>query len=135
MKGLKGKHAVYCVAEGEDNGALCDFVGLGFSNNQNEIEYPSVPAVEIKVDGVALDLPIEPERADNNNGYTGYGKYRIEYELVDENKIPVVTALSDSDLVKKHIKQAKTASDEAVVTFDFMGIKKEYIIRFVQDKK
>lgn len=135
LKGLKGKHAIYCVAEGEDNGSLCDLVGLGFSNNQNEIEYPSVPAVEIKVDGVALDLPIEPERADNNNGYTGYGKYRIEYELVDENKIPVVTALSDSDLVKKHIKQAKTASDEAVVTFDFMGIKKEYIIRFVQDKK
>ena len=50
-------------------------------------------------------------------------------------KIPVVTAFSDSDLVKKHIKQAKTKSDEAVVTFDYMGIKKEYIIRFVQDKK
>lgn len=127
---LSGKHAVYCVAEGEGAEPLCDIIGIGFSNKMTDIDYPHVPTVSLQINGNNLELPSLPVRADHGNGYTGYDVYNINYQLSDTDELPKVTAFSDNAQVKTDIKQAENKSDEAVVTFDYLGLKKKYVIKF-----
>ena len=133
VDGLKGKHAIYLVAESADKGELCDLIGLGFSSDKHKLVRPVVPVVKIQVNGKAVELPSEPVRSTNANGLTGYGLYETVCKLSAGNAaVPVVSASADQPEVKITVEQAQSVSGEAVVRCDYKGLVKTYKIRFEQ---
>ncbi len=133
---LDQKHAIFLVAESTDSGNLCDFIGLGFSAKNKQIERPIVPSVNIEVDGKAIDIPDTPVRATEGNGIVAYNLYQTSVVVSsDAQRVPEVTATSDNKEVKINIQQAKSTSGKAVVKFDHNGIIKTYNVIFINDKK
>jgi hypothetical protein len=55
VEGLDKKHAIFLVAEGADQEALFDFIGLGFSAAKKPIERHVAPTVSISVNGKAIE--------------------------------------------------------------------------------
>jgi len=128
---LDKKHAIFLVAESEDQGNLFDISGLGFSSKNKKIELPIVPKVSIAVNGKSIEVPTIPVRSTNENGITGYNLYEITAALPStEAQIPVVTASADNKAVKISIKQAATKTDAAEVNCDYNGLIKTYKIVF-----
>lgn len=129
VEGSDKKRALYLVAEGDTASALCDYVGIGFSSKDKDIKYPYVPKVSINIDNKPIGLPEIPARADNFNGITDFNTY-IVY-VGNSSTVPTIDASSECDDVSIDIKQAKSLSEESVVTFTYNGVEKHYIIRFV----
>lgn len=141
VEGLKGKHAIYIVAEGaeieskKDNRpqwarqqpqrpeGLFDLLGLGFSKNGTTCEAPKVPVVTIKVDGQKLNIPATPIRCSNANGLTDAIRYQVYGPLKNNSKIDVT---ADDNDVKIEI--GKIADNRATVTCTYKGNKKIYLI-------
>ena len=141
VEGLKGKHAIYLVAEGAEieNKAdnrpqwarqqpqrpegLFDLLGLGFSKNGTTCEAPKVPVVTIKVDGQKLNIPATPIRCSNANGLTDAIRYQVYGPLKNNSKIDVT---ADDNDVKIEI--GKIADNRATVTCTYKGNKKIYLI-------
>lgn len=141
VEGLKGKHAIYLVAEGAeienktDNRpqwarqqpqrpeGLFDLLGLGFSKNGTTCEAPKVPVVTIKVDGQKLNIPATPIRCSNANGLTDAIRYQVYGPLKNNSKIDVT---ADDNDVKIEI--GKIADNRATVTCTYKGNKKIYLI-------
>jgi len=141
VEGLKGKHAIYLVAEGaeieskKDNRpqwarqqpqrpeGLFDLLGLGFSKNGTTCEAPKVPVVTIKVDGQKLNIPATPIRCSNANGLTDAIRYQVYGPLKNNSKIDVT---ADDNDVKIEI--GKIADNRATVTCTYKGNKKIYLI-------
>ena len=71
VDGLKGKHAIYLVAEGKPHTALYDFIGLGFGSKYQKLIRHIAPEVQIYVDGKAAEMPKYPVRSTAENGITG----------------------------------------------------------------
>jgi hypothetical protein len=131
VEGLKEKHAVFLVAEGSGGGALCDFVGLGFSSDKVKIIHPVPPTVSIKVNGQAINLPANPVRSSNANGITGVDIYDAAYTVPAElAEIPQVSASASDGSVKVDVKQAEAKNGTAVVKFDYHGVVKTYRVMF-----
>ena len=131
VENLKGKHALFLVAEGPAEGALCDVVGLGFSSAKVKIVRPVPPTVSIKVNGQALNLPVNPVRSSNANGITGYDIYDVSYSVpADVADIPQVAASASDASVKVDVKQAEAKNGTAVVKFDYDGVVKTYRVAF-----
>jgi len=76
VDGLKGKHAIYLVAEGRGRN-LFDLHGLGFSKAGQTMERPMPPTVEIYVGGVRQTTPATPIRSTSQNGYTDASHYEL----------------------------------------------------------
>jgi hypothetical protein len=130
VENLKGKHAVFLVAESSDPGALCDVVGLGFSSDKVKIVRPVPPTVSIKVNGEEINLPATPVRSSNANGITDYDIYSASYSVpAGVTEIPQVTASASDRSVKVDVKQADTINGTAVVKFDYNGVVKTYRVR------
>lgn len=129
VEGLKGKHAIFLVAEGDASGKLCDLMGLGFSRKGQEMNYPAPPVVSISVDGKALKMPSIPVRMTADNGYTGYDQYEVfcDFEVSDA---PVVEASADNPQVKIEVVQAQSKDGRASVRFDYNGIVKTCTVNF-----
>ncbi|MCX4278557.1 MULTISPECIES: hypothetical protein [Muribaculum] len=129
VDGLEGKHAIFLVAEGPRGARnlVCELQGLGFSTKNDPLECPVVPKVTIAVNDVALDLPEHPVRSTNDNGYTGYDQYEVDYRLMS-SATPKIVAVCDNPEVKIDITQPKSATDKAVVKFDYNGVVKTYTI-------
>ena len=127
VDGLKGKHAIFLVAEGMPNRPVCVLNGIGFSTKNNPLEHTPSPKVTIAVNGVALTLPENPTRSTNDNGYTGYDRYDVSYTLLTNN-VPTVSAVCDNPAVKISIDQPKSVSDKATVKFDYNGKVKTYTL-------
>ena len=141
VEGLKGKHAIYLVAEGaeieskKDNRpqwarqqpqrpeGLFDLLGLGFSKNGTTCEAPKVPVVTIKVDGQKLNIPATPIRCSNANGLTDAIRYQVYGPLKNNSKIDVT---ADDNDVKIEI--GKIADNRVTVTCTYKGNKKIYLI-------
>ncbi len=87
VEGLKGKHAIYLVAEGPEVQAppqpqwgrprqpqrpqgLFDLHGIAFSKGGEKCAAPAVPQVIITADGQQLAIPSTPVRSPNFNGDT-----------------------------------------------------------------
>jgi hypothetical protein len=131
VENLKEKHALFLVAEGPAGGPLCDIVGLGFSSDKVKIARPVPPAVSIKVNGQAIDLPVNPVRSSNPNGIIGYDIYDASYAVAaDAAGIPQVTASSSDGTVKVEVKQAEAKNGTAFVKFDNHGVVKTYRVAF-----
>jgi len=124
VEGLKGKHAIYLVAEGDGNEPLFDMHGIGFSSAKVKIERPVPPVLEITMDGKKLDLPATPIRSTNQNGICDVFHYAINYD----------GALKDLR-VSCPSKEVVTAIDiqeqgKATVTGTYKGLKKIYQINY-----
>jgi len=122
VEGLKGKHAIYLVAEGE-NGELFNLVGLGFSKKDKHIAPPIVPNVTICADGKELSLPPTPVTPSNSNGYTAMNRYQVYAPLTASS---IITATATSPDVKIDI--FPIVNGRASVTCTYKGQKKIYLI-------
>jgi arabinoxylan arabinofuranohydrolase len=131
VENLKGKNALFLVAEGSGGGALCDIAGLGFSSEKEKIVRPVPPAISIMVNGQSVTLPANPVRSTNANGITGYDLYQATYAVpADAAAIPQVSATANDASVKVNIKQAEARTGTAEVKFDYKGVVKTYRVVF-----
>ncbi len=124
---LDGKHAIYLKAEGMPGRPAVELNGLGFSTKDNPLEHAPSPKVAIAVNGVALNLPENPTRSNDMNGYTGYDRYDVTYRLLSNAK-PSVSAICNNPDVKISVKQPESVRDKAVVKFDYNGVVKTYTL-------
>ena len=133
VEGLKGKHAIYLVAEGEGQEPLFDMEGLGFSSKKKDISRPVIPTVTITVDGKAVETPKTPVRSTNANGITDYTVYEVSCPQAGTN-VPVVAASASDKDVKIAVTQAESATGTAVVKCTWGGQTKTYRVVFGQAK-
>lgn len=126
---LDKKHAIFLVAESNAKEKLCVLQGLGFSKKGKSLEYPTVPTVEIMVDGQKVGLPTTPVRSTNANGITGFNQYETTYTIPVKTKdTPKVSATSNDPSVRIDIIQPTSSSKKAVVNFEYKGSVKTYTI-------
>ena len=112
VEGLKGKHAIYLVAEGpevkephqapthQQRGprqpqrpvGLFDLHGIGFAKDDAPVTRPVVPTVAITVDGQKLNIPDTPIRTTNANGLTDAIRYQVYGPLKQGSKISVTAS-------------------------------------------
>ena len=141
VEGIKGKHAIYLVAEGPEIPApqqpqwgrrpqqpqrpqgLFDLQGIGFSCLGRNCERPVAPTVNITVDGQQVNLPQLPVRSTNANGYTEENRYQAFARMNDSS---VIKATASSPEVS--IQVGKIADGRATVTCTYRGQKKIYLI-------
>lgn len=126
---LDKKHAIFLVAENNSKEKLCVLQGLGFSKKGKSLEHPTVPTVEIMVDGKKVDLPTTPVRSTNANGITGFNQYETTYTIpVNTENTPKVSATSNDPSVKIDVIQPTSGNKKAVVNFEYKGTVKTYTI-------
>ena len=124
VEGLKGKHAIYLVAEGDGNEPLFDMHGIGFSSSKVKLERPVPPVLEITMDGKKLDLPATPIRSTNQNGICDVFHYAINYD--GELKDLRVSCPSKEVITAIEIQE----QGKATVTGTYKGLKKIYQINY-----
>ena len=130
---LYKKNAIYLVAEGNSE-VLVDYIGLGFSSKNKELNRPIVPKVSIMANGELLDLPETPVRSTNSNGITEYNLYEATYNVPSSSvDNPNITATSTNEDVKIDITQGVTNSEAAIVNFDYKGVVKTYKINLTKE--
>lgn len=95
VEGMKGKHALYLVADGKEGKTLYDLYGLGFSQSSQQLNMPSVPTVTITVDGRSLSFPELPVFATNENGITRLNRYQTRCPLSADSRIDVKASTPD----------------------------------------
>jgi arabinoxylan arabinofuranohydrolase len=134
VDGLDKKHAIFLVVEGAEPGGLCDLIGLGFSSDKKKIVRPVAPAVSIKVNGEAINLPSTPVRSTNANGIVGLDFFETTYKLPSDLKeMPVVSASANNRQVKVAVTQAESKTGTAVVRFQYNGVVKTLRILFASE--
>ena len=128
---LDKKHAIFLVAESDEQGGLFDLAGLGFSRKNQELKRPVVPTVNIAVNGEAIEVPQTPVRSTNENGIVGYGLYETTVSIAPgSNDVPEVSASADNKEVEIDVVQAGSTSGKAIVTCDYNGVIKTYNVIF-----
>lgn len=142
IEGLKGKHAIYLIAEGpevqqpQNNRrqfghpqqpqrpvGLFDLHGIGFAKSNIPFEAPIVPTVNITVDGKTLNLPSTPIRCTNANGLTDATRYQIYAPLTDKSVIKVTPSHP-----YVQIEVSPIVEDRATVKCTYNGLTKTYLI-------
>ena len=102
VDGLKGKHAIYLVAEGPADEVLCDVVGLGFTKKGASLEFPVPPTVQISMNGQPVEMPAHPVWANDFNGLLDCTTYEVA--------VPAGTTMADVE--------ATASSREVTITPD-----------------
>lgn len=142
VDGLKGKHAIYLVAEGpevkqpkQDSRAqrqprqpqrpvgLFDLHGIGFSKSDMPFKRPVVPTVTIIADGKTLNIPATPIRTSNANGLTDAIRYQVYAPLTAGSKI---TVKASDPSVKAEV--SPVIEGRATVKCTYNGKEKIYLI-------
>lgn len=144
VEGLKGKHAIYLVAEGEDikedqqnnqpqwgrrpqqpqrPQGLFDLHGIGFSKGTDGVNVPAVPTVTITVDGKPIIVPTEPIFTTNNNGYMEVNHYQTYAPLKDNS---LIQATASDPAVQ--IQVGSIIDGRATVKATYNGRTKTYLI-------
>lgn len=143
VEGIKGKHAIYLVADGPEieqpkidprfaqrmgnrqmrPRGLFDLQGLGFSSKDVAIERPVPPTVQISVDGKKLVMPTEPIRSTNLNGYTDVTRYQVYGPVTESSKIDVKATSPEVNITVSEIVEGR-----ATVKCSYKGIDKVYLI-------
>ncbi|MBR1569581.1 MAG: hypothetical protein IJ651_02455 [Bacteroidales bacterium] len=118
---LKGKHALFLVAEGPAGEPLCDVIGLGFTRKGEEMEFPAVPRVQFMAGGQLLETPEQPVRATDQNGILDYTLYELAVQAGTD--FSAIEAVPTS-------KEVKVTRDEASRTIrcTWKGVTKSYRI-------
>lgn len=142
IEGLKGKHAIYLIAEGpevqqpQNNRSqfghpqqpqrpvgLFDLHGIGFAKSNIPFEAPIVPTVNITVDGKTLNLPSTPIRCTNANGLTDATRYQIYAPLTDKSVIKVTPSHPSVQFEVSPIVEGR-----ATIKCTYNGLTKTYLI-------
>jgi hypothetical protein len=142
IEGLKGKHAIYLVAEGpevqqpQNNRrqfdrpqqpqrpvGLFDLHGIGFTKSGTTFEVPVVPTVSITADGETLNLPSTPIRCTNANGLTDATRYQVYAPLTDKSVIKVIPSHPSVQFEVSPIVEGR-----ATVKCTYNGLTKTYLI-------
>lgn len=142
IEGLKGKHAIYLVAEGpevqqpQNNRrqfdrpqqpqrpvGLFDLHGIGFTKSGTTFEVPVVPTVSITADGKMLNLPSTPIRCTNANGLTDATRYQVYAPLTDKSVIKVIPSHPSVQFEVSPIVEGR-----ATVKCTYNGLTKTYLI-------
>ena len=142
IEGLKGKHAIYLIAEGpevqqpQNNRrqfghpqqpqrpvGLFDLHGIGFTKSNIPFEAPIVPTVNITVDGKTLNLPSTPIRCTNANGLTDATRYQIYAPLTDKSVIKVTPSHPSVQF-----KVSPIVEGRATIKCTYNGLTKTYLI-------
>ncbi|MBQ8656427.1 MAG: hypothetical protein IJ527_05185 [Prevotella sp.] len=141
VEGLTGKHAIYLVAEGADVAQPEDrrpqwarrqpllpeglFIlhGIGFSKAGETWQVPVVPTVTITADGRQLNIPEQPIRMTNANGYTDLRRYQVYAPLHDGSKLSVKA--SDPSV---KVEVSPVTEGRATVKCTYQGMEKIFLI-------
>ena len=143
VEGLKGKHAIYLVADGAEiqrpqmdprfaayaarqprrPDGLFDLHGFGFSKSGTPCVRPTVPQVKIFADGKELAVPTTPVRFTNANGIMDQLHYQVYAPLKDDSTLQVST--SDPDVL---ISTGPVVNGRATVKCSYKGLEKIYLI-------
>lgn len=123
VEGLKGKHAIYLVAEGEAGNALFDLHGIGFSKRGERMSMPVVPTVSIKVDGKTLTVSEKPVFSTNANGYMDASNYQLYAPLNANSKIVV-----DASSPEVKMEVSPIVDGRATVKCTYNGKTKRYLL-------
>ena len=120
VDGLKGKHAIYLVAEGGD-GDLFDLHGIAFTSVKKSPERPTVPKVTISVDGEEMEIPSIPVRSTNQNGFVNVENYVINRTIEPGS---TVRATADNPNVSIDVELSSEKPSKVICTYK--GQKKIY---------
>lgn len=146
VEGLTGKHAIYLVVEGpavaqpdQQQGrqqwgqrrqepqrpqGLFDLHGIAFTKGASKGSIaPIVPQVTIFADGKRLNIPTEPIKATNENGYMMDNHYQVYAPLSEKSKINATANVRD---VKIEI--SSIVAGRATITATYKGQKKIFMI-------
>ena len=143
VEGLTGKHAIYLVAEGPEvqqpeqpqrgqwgqrpqqpqrPQGLFDLHGIRFSKGVGA-PAPIVPQVTIYADGKKLNIPAQPIRSTNQNGYTDQVRYQVYAPLKNNTKVEAESNVSG---VKFEI--SPVTAGRATVKATYNGKEKIFLI-------
>ena len=142
VEGLKGKHAIYLVAEGADvqqpannrpqwgrmqqprrPEGLFDLHGIGFSRGAEVCKPEPVPQITITADGKKLNVPAAPIRCSNANGLTDAIRYQVYGPLSNTTKLQAT-----SDVPGVDIKVSPVVEGRATVTCTYKGQTKIFLV-------
>ena len=142
VEGLKGKHAIYLVAEGAEveqpqrpnqpwarnaqpqrPEGLFDLHGIGFAKAGATWQRPVVPTVAITADGKNLTVPTTPIRCSNANGLTDAIRYQM-YAPLKAGSVIKVTASDPA--VRTEV--SPIVEGRATVKCTYKGKEKIYLI-------
>lgn len=123
VEGLTGKHAIYLVVEGEGNEGLMDLHGIGFSKKGTMCHRPTVPTIQITVDGKPVAMPTTPVFATNENGVMDLTNYQVYAPLKSNSNI---TVTANGGKVDRKI--SPIVDGRATVRCTFNGKEKVYKI-------
>ena len=102
VDGIKGKHAIFLVAEGPADEPLCDVIGLGFTKKGADMGFPVPPIIQISVNGHSVEMPSHPVWATDDNGLLDCTTYEVA--------VPASTSLADVIVI--------ASSDEVAIVPD-----------------
>lgn len=123
VEGLRGKHALYLVADGEEGRTLFNLYGIGFSKAGMPCVRPEVPTVSVTVDGKSVTLPRMPVFATNENGITKLNSYQLHATLKPGS---IVEAKASSPDVKVEV--SPVVDGRSSVRCTYQGQQKIYLI-------
>ena len=132
VEGLKGKHAIYLVAEGPADEPLFDLHGIAFSKNGNKLERPVPPTIEITVDGKAVEMPAHPVRFNHQNGFVYPDHYQVNMEIPHAAKVEARAVGQNADKVK--IEVIRSVERKAYVKAVYEGKMKLYTLSAEKDE-
>jgi len=123
VEGMKGKHALYLVADGTEGEALFDLHGLGFTQSGQTMTMPVVPTVSITVDGRELSFPSQPVFATNENGVMQTNRYQTYCPLSAASRIDVKAS---DPAIQVHV--SPVSDGRASVRCTYQGHDKVFLI-------
>lgn len=127
VEGLKGKHAIYLVAEGAADEALFNLHGIAFSKNGVAVERPVPPTIKIQIDGKDIELPKTPVRFSHQNGYVYPDHYDVDLEIAQNSTLTATAEGPDAEKVQIEI--TRTNDRKAFVKTTYNGKMKMYTIQ------
>ncbi|MCQ2203772.1 MAG: hypothetical protein MJZ15_04945 [Bacteroidales bacterium] len=139
VEGLKGKHAIYLVAEGPEiekpkqnpwgprtpqrPKGLFDMHGIAFSSATIEVERPVAPSITVNVNGTNLIIPQTPIRSTSLNGLCDQATYQLHCPKYKEYNIKVDVNLPDAQIEVSPIIEGR-----ATIKITYKGKTKTFLL-------
>ena len=96
---------------------------------------PVAPSISIFADNAALEVPFLATRSNRDNGIIDMNIYEVARPVAAEAvKVPKIKAVSSDKKVKISVAQAASLSEDAVVTCDYNGTIKYYVVKFAKSE-
>lgn len=116
---IEGKHAIYLVFDAAVDGPIGQFYGCGFNTKVKPLKRPVPPTLNVKIGGVAVDLPEFPIRSTEENGLVNNCHYEMDYQLAPGQKTKIQVECLWSTM-QFWIDQIKGDEGTAVITAEYL---------------